>query len=60
MNCVTLLGQRLMSRDFDRQMADVQTRATVMNRFTALGIPLTVALGYVCPGKGGVRSSADL
>jgi hypothetical protein len=34
-----------MSRDFDRQIAEVQTRAAVMNRFTALGIPATVALG---------------
>ncbi|GAA6201749.1 hypothetical protein NBRC116599_29750 [Aquicoccus sp. SU-CL01552] len=45
MNCVKLLGQRLMSRDFDRQVAEVQIRAALMNRFTALGIPVTVALG---------------
>lgn len=45
MNCVKLLGQRLMSRDFDRQVAEVQIRAAVMNRFTALGIPVTVAAG---------------
>ncbi|RAP39582.1 IS5 family transposase, partial [Rhodovulum viride] len=44
-NCVKLLGQRLMSRDFDRQVAEVQIRAAVLNRFTALGIPLTVAMG---------------
>lgn len=45
MNCVKLLGQRLTSRDFDRQVVQVQIRAVVMNRFTALGIPVTVALG---------------
>jgi len=45
MNCVKLLGQRLMSRDFDRQVAEVQIRAALMNSFTALGIPVTVALG---------------
>ncbi len=45
MNCMKLLGQRLMSRDFDRQVAEVQIRAAVLNRFTALGIPVTVALG---------------
>lgn len=45
MNCVKLLGQRLMSRDFDRQVAKVQIRAAVLNRFTALGIPMTVAAG---------------
>ncbi len=44
MNCVKLLGQRLMSRDFHRQVAEVQIRAAVMNRFTALGIPVTVLL----------------
>ncbi|AWX92805.1 hypothetical protein DPM13_05435 [Paracoccus mutanolyticus] len=40
MNCVKRLGLRLMSRDFDRQVAEVQIRAAVMNRFTALGIPV--------------------
>jgi len=45
MNCVKLLGQRLMSRDFDRQVAEVQIRTAVLNRFTALGIPITVAAG---------------
>ncbi|SIO59972.1 Transposase DDE domain-containing protein [Rhodovulum sp. ES.010] len=44
-NCVKLLGQRLMSRDFDRQVAEVQIRVAVLNRFTALGIPTTVAIG---------------
>ncbi len=33
------------SRDIDRQAAEVQIRAAVMNRFTALGIPVTVTLG---------------
>ena len=32
-------------RDFGRQVAEVQIRAAVMNRFTALGIPVTVARG---------------
>lgn len=45
MNCVKLLGQRLMSQDFDRQVAEVQIRVAVLNRFTALGIPTTVAIG---------------
>lgn len=45
MNCVKLLGQRLMSRDFDRQVAEDQIRVAVLNRFTALGIPVTVAVG---------------
>jgi len=37
MNCVKLLGQRLMSRNFDRQVAEVQIRVAVRNRFTAPG-----------------------
>ncbi|PVE45189.1 IS5 family transposase [Pararhodobacter aggregans] len=45
MNCVKLLGQRLTARDFDRQVAEVQIRVAVLNRFTALGIPTTVAIG---------------
>ena len=45
MNCVKLLGQRLMSRQFDRQVAEVQIRVAVLNRFTALGTPMTVAAG---------------
>lgn len=45
MHCVKLLGQRLMARDFDRQVAELQVRIAVMNGFTALGIPVTKAVG---------------
>ena len=45
MHCVKLLGQRLMVRDFDRQVAEFQVRAAVLNGFTALGIPVTEAVG---------------
>jgi hypothetical protein len=41
MNCMKLLGQKLMSRDFDRQTAEIQVRIAILNRFTALGIPVT-------------------
>jgi len=41
MHCMKLLGQRLMVRDFDRQVAEVQVRIAVMNGYTALGIPVT-------------------
>jgi hypothetical protein len=40
-----LLGQRLMARDFDRQVAEVQIRVAVMNGYTALGIPVTEIVG---------------
>ena len=45
MHCMKLLGQRLMARDFDRQVAEVQIRIAVMNGYTALGIPVTEAVG---------------
>ena len=45
MNRMKLLGQRLMARDFDRQVAEVQVRTAIMNGYTALGIPVTKAVG---------------
>lgn len=45
MNCIKLLGQLLMARDFDRQVAELQVRIAVLNGYTALGIPVTVAVG---------------
>jgi hypothetical protein len=45
MHCVELLGQRLTARDFDRQVAEVQVRVAVRNGFTALGGPVTDAVG---------------
>lgn len=41
MRCFKLLGERVVSRDFDRQVAELQIRAAILNRFTALGTPLT-------------------
>ena len=41
MHCDKRLGQRLMARDFDRQVAEFQVRVAVLNSFTALGIPVT-------------------
>jgi hypothetical protein len=45
MHCVKLLGRRLSARDFDRQVAEFQVRVALLNGFTALGIPITNALG---------------
>jgi transposase len=45
MHCMKLLGQRLMARDFDRQVAEVQVRVAILNGYTALGIPVTKAIG---------------
>lgn len=43
MRCFKLLGERIMARDFDRQVAELQIRAALLNRFTQLGTPVTVA-----------------
>ena len=45
MNCIKLLGQSLMARDFDRQVAELQVRIAVLNGYTALGIPVTEPVG---------------
>jgi hypothetical protein len=36
-----LLDQRLMARDFDRQVAEFQVHGAVLNGFTVLGTPIT-------------------
>ncbi len=42
MNCMKLLGPRPMSRNLDRQTAELQTRIAILNRFTVLGSPVTL------------------
>ena len=44
MRCFKLLGERVMARDFDRQVAELQIRAALLNRFTQLGTPRTVRI----------------
>jgi len=44
MRCFKLLGERVMARDFDRQVAELQVRAAILNRFTRLGTPTIVAV----------------
>ena len=45
MHCFKLLGERVRPRDFDRQVAELQIRAAILNRFTALGTPITQRIG---------------
>ena len=45
MRCFKLLGARVMSRDFDRQVAELQIKAAILNRFTALGTPQIQRVG---------------
>ncbi len=44
MRCLKLLGERVMARTFDRQVAELQVRAALLNRFTQLGRPKTVVV----------------
>jgi len=34
-----------MARDFDRQVAELQVRAALLNGYTALGIPVPETIG---------------
>ena len=52
MHGLKLLGQQLMARDFDQQLAELQVRIAVQNGYTALGIPITESEGLVRPGNG--------
>lgn len=36
------LGECVTARDFDRQVTELQVRASILNRFTSLGTPETV------------------
>ena len=44
MNCIKRLGERVISRTFERQVNELHIRATILNRFTELGRPQTVAV----------------
>jgi len=37
-----LLGERIMAKNFDCQVAELQVRAAILNRFTQLGTPATI------------------
>ena len=44
MNCAKRLGQGIMAREFDRQVAELQIRTSILNRFNTLGMPETIAV----------------
>ena len=44
MNCIKRLGERVMSRTFERQVNELHIRAAILNRFTELGRPRTAAV----------------
>jgi len=47
-----------MARDFDRQVAELRVRIAVLNGYTGLGIPVTVAVGKSVRGKGNCAQSS--
>ena len=51
MHCVKLLSERVRSRDFYRRVAEPQIRAAILNRFTALGTPITRRVGWCSQEK---------
>lgn len=44
MRCFKLLGERVNARLFNSQIAELHIRAALLNRFTHLGTPVTVAV----------------
>jgi len=44
MRCFKLLGERVMAREFQCQITELQVRIAILNRFTRLGTPTTVAV----------------
>ncbi len=37
MHCFKLLGQRVVSRPFDRQVTELKVRAAILNLFSQIG-----------------------
>lgn len=44
MHCFKRLGERVMARSFKRQVVELHIRVALLNRFTQLGCPITVAV----------------
>lgn len=44
MNCIKRLGERVMSRTFERQVNELHIRAAILNRSTEPVCPQTVAV----------------
>lgn len=44
MNCFKRLGERVMARTFERQVTELYIRVALLNRFSQLGRPVTVAV----------------
>jgi hypothetical protein len=51
MNCFKRLGEKVMTRTFERLMAELNIRASIRNQFTELGTPQTVAVTCAPPTR---------
>ena len=60
MRCLKLLGERVMARTFEPQVAELQIRAALLNRFTRLGIPHGWAFPKRWPWHKSVRGQGKL
>lgn len=54
MNCFERLGERVMSRTFERQVNELHIRAAILNRCTESSRPQTVS-GIAASGVGAAR-----
>jgi len=59
MHCVKPMGQSLMARDLERQVAVVRIRIAILNSYTAIGIPITETVAWVRLGEGEARTSTN-
>ena len=60
MNCIKRLGERVMSRTFESQVNELHIRVAILNRFTELGRPQTVAVASLRLGSGVSQFQIDL
>jgi len=60
MRCFKLLGERVMARDFDRQVAELRVRAAILDRFTRLGTPHDDRHALIPSGVQGNTRPTDL
>ena len=60
MHCFKRLGERVMARTFQRQVAELHVRVALLNRFTQLGRPTTVPVLAMASLRLGLGSGLGL
>ena len=56
MHCFKRMGERVRARTFKRQVVELHVRVALLNRFSQLGCPVTVAMDKTQPGAGAIPS----